>query len=249
MLPRSAVIESIAEGLVIACPPALPAPPWWSPIAPAGAAGASCSTRALHELRRPLQALVLQASASATPARGRDQLAQALEALEGIDRQVNGGTPPLHAIADPRALAADAVRRWRGPAALEGRSIAFAWRAQRLPAALRRGGDRAGAGQPDRQLARAWQRPDPDRGVRARREAAADGRRRGRRRSRQTPPDRRPKAGVHRRRQDGRRGHGLRIVAEVAAAHGGRFAACAHAEGASAVLELPLTAASERDAA
>jgi hypothetical protein len=32
----------------------------------------------------------------------------------------------------------------------------------------------------------------------------------------------------------------LRIVAEVAAAHGGRFAACAHERGASAVLELPL---------
>ena len=38
---------------------------------------------------------------------------------------------------------------------------------------------------------------------------------------------------------------GSRIVAEVAAAHGGRFAACAHAAGASAVLELPLAAALE----
>jgi hypothetical protein len=43
-----------------------------------------------------------------------------------------------------------------------------------------------------------------------------------------------------RRPRDPRRGHGLRVVADVAAAHGGRFAACRHAAGATAVLELPL---------
>ncbi len=58
------------------------------------------------------------------------------------------------------------------------------------------------------------------------------------------PAERRrsPRIG-ERRRAGGRRGHGLRIVAEVAADHGGRFAACAHELGASAVLELPLARA------
>jgi signal transduction histidine kinase len=39
---------------------------------------------------------------------------------------------------------------------------------------------------------------------------------------------------------DPTRGHGLRIVRSIAAEHGGRFAACRHRDGASAVLELPL---------
>jgi signal transduction histidine kinase len=40
--------------------------------------------------------------------------------------------------------------------------------------------------------------------------------------------------------RDPRRGHGLGIVRLVAEEHGGRFAACRHRDGASAVLELPL---------
>jgi hypothetical protein len=41
-----------------------------------------------------------------------------------------------------------------------------------------------------------------------------------------------------------RRGQGLDIVAEIAADHGGRFAACAHGGGAKAIIELPLAKAS-----
>src|SRR6185503_12623550 len=50
--------------------------------------------RSLHELRRPLQALVLQArSAPGIGERRRGQLELALDALAGLDRQVNGGGP------------------------------------------------------------------------------------------------------------------------------------------------------------
>ena len=85
--------------------------------------------RALHELRRPLQALLLESRPRRT-ANGRDQLDQALEALDGIERQVNGGRRPVRPrLVDGRALAAEAVGRWRGPAAREGRWIELAWRA------------------------------------------------------------------------------------------------------------------------
>ena len=43
-----------------------------------------------------------------------------------------------------------------------------------------------------------------------------------------------------RRGRDPRRGHGLGLVSAIAAEHGGRFAACRHRGGTSAVLELPL---------
>ena len=41
-------------------------------------------------------------------------------------------------------------------------------------------------------------------------------------------------------RRDPRRGHGLRVVASIAAAHGGRFLVQRPAGGWTAILELPL---------
>ncbi len=241
------MIDSIVGALVVACPAALTC----ATVVVADRARRrrrrELLNRALHELRRPLQALVLQASASATPASGRDQLAQALEALAGIDREINGaGAAPPRAIADGRALAADAVRRWRGPASLEGRTLELAWRANgsRLicdEAAIARALDNliANALEHGRGPIRI---EGAERAGRLRL-TVADGTAAGD--EPEAPTDR----GRIARRAGGRRGHGLRIVAEVAAAHGGRFAACAHAEGASAVLELPVTAAPERDVA
>jgi hypothetical protein len=226
------VIDSIAEGLVLVCPPALAC----ATVVVAGRARLSrrreSLNRALHELRRPLQALVLQAG---TAAAGRDQLAQALTALADIDREVNGGSPPpARTLADARALAADAVRRWRGPAALEGRSLDLAWHANgsRLvcdEAAIARALDNL--------IANALEhgygpiRVEGTERAGRLRYIVADG----------TAAGGSPWI-ARRRGPDARRGHGLRVVSEVAAAHGGRFAACAHSEGASAVLELPVAA-------
>jgi signal transduction histidine kinase len=190
--------------------------------------------RALHELRRPLQALTLAWPQPASG--GRDHLGLALEALGDLDRQVNGEHGPIRprkvALIDAHTLAADALRRWRGPAATRGRAIELSWRANgsRLicdPNAVARALDNL--------IANALEHGSGpillDGSVRAGRLrlAVAD----GGRASRGSEIAVARNHGV-------RRGHGLRIVAEIAAAHGGRFAACAHGDGARAVIELPL---------
>ncbi len=234
------MLDSIAEAAVLACPVAI-----------------SCATvvvaervrtrrrrellnRSLHELRRPLQALVLQArSAPGIGAHRRGQLELALDALAGLDRQVNGGPcEPRSELVDAEALARDAVGRWRASAVLAGRRIELAWHAGRVrltcdPGAVSRAIDNL--------IANALEH-----GRGAIRVEGSE--RRGKLRIVVTdgadPGGLTPPAPVSNgtRRSGPRRGHGLRIVADVAAAHGGRFAACAHAAGARAVLELPLAA-------
>jgi signal transduction histidine kinase len=73
---------------------------------------------ALHELRRPLQALVL-----AEPERATDigLSEQAALALERLDREINGGpAPDCRQRVEVALLAAAAVRRWQGRAGLAG---------------------------------------------------------------------------------------------------------------------------------
>ncbi len=189
--------------------------------------------RGLHELRRPLQALTLAWPQPASG--GRDHLGLALDALGDLDRRVNGAPRsdrPQVALIDAHTLAADALRRWRGPATAQGRGIELSWRANgsRLvcdPSAVARALDNL--------IANALEHGSGpillDGSVRAGRLrlAVADG-------------SRAPRAGgvAVPRSRGVRRGHGLRIVAEIAADHGGRFAACAHGDGARAVIELPL---------
>src|SRR5215204_977584 len=76
--------------------------------------------RALHELRRPLQALLLLESRGATPASSspgaarRGLLELALAALEELDREVNGGTRgEVRRRVSCRELVLAAVERWR----------------------------------------------------------------------------------------------------------------------------------------
>jgi hypothetical protein len=220
---------------------------------------------ALHELRRPLQALVLAPPTPGSRPEGRlsDHLGLALEALAELDREVNGGVAPApRRLQDARALAIDTVERWRGPAAVSGRRIELVWRAGRAtvscePSRLARALDNliANALEHGRSTVRLE-------GTRRRdrlRLVVADGADAGIiasdpamsarppvSRSPWVPPGpgraarlpvsrpwSAPRAWSH-------RGHGLRIVARVAAEHGGRFAICRHERGASAVLELPL---------
>ena len=203
--------------------------------------------RALHELRRPLQALVLASPSSGAEVgcSPREQVELALDALADLDREVNGAGSmrPLRR-EDARGLAAQAVDRWHRQAALGGRRLELAWRAgtatvvcdpSRIARAL------------DNLLANALEHGGP----RVRLEGT---RRAGRLRlvvvDEADPGPRREPSGAgaggpvraRRRSVDGHRhrGHGLRIVAGIAAEHGGRFAICRHERGASAVLELPL---------
>ena len=175
------MLGSIAEALVLACPAALSCATVVVAERRRAARRRRALDRCLHELRRPLQVLALEAERA--PGRPRDQLAQALAALDGVERELNGaGSPPGgRSVVDARSLAAETVGRWRGPAALEGRSIELRLERGAGDRRRRRGGDLGRARQPDRQRARARARRDPPRGQRPRRATAPERRRRRRR--------------------------------------------------------------------
>ncbi len=183
--------------------------------------------RALHELRRPLQTLALAPSLPGkTPAPAAAELA--LVALDDLDHQINGSACTLsRRPVCCRALVESAVERWRGPAADARRSVELRWRAgtvmmmadpHRVSQAL------------DNLLVNAIEYG----GLRIRVEASMG--------------DRRVRISVSnlalrlraRPRRDPRRGHGLRVVASIAAAHGGRFLVQQPDGAWVAVLELPL---------
>jgi signal transduction histidine kinase len=183
--------------------------------------------RALHELRRPLQALALAPPASGK-APGPAAAELALAALDDLDREINGS--PRTLAARPvacRALVEAAVERWRGPAAVARRSLELRWRAGAVMVMA----DPCRVSQAlDNLLANAIEHG----GLRVRMEAAI-----GARRVRISVSNTVLPPPVHAR-PDVRRGHGLRVVASIAAAHGGRFGV-QHPGGAwVAVLELPL---------
>ncbi|MQA76259.1 MAG: hypothetical protein GEU88_18330 [Solirubrobacterales bacterium] len=242
------MLEAIAESAAVAWPLALTCATVVAADRVRAGRRRERLNRALHELRRPLQALILEpAPPVATPRPAGTQLELALDALAGLDREINGGVaPPGRRIVEGRVLIEGARARWRAQAELAGRPIAVAWGASRSrvacdPAAIARaldnlianalehgsgpialeGHSRAGRLRLvviDGGEAGAGERVASTMSlIRARRLRVA-------------------RAG----RRDRRRGHGLLTVAAIAAEHGGRFAACRHRAGASAVLELPL---------
>ena len=187
--------------------------------------------RALHELRRPLQALALAPGRLRRgPATAPGPLELALTALDDLDAAVNGTRPAFNRRpVAARGLVEAALERWRGVAAGRDRSLSLEWRAGRAilladPARIMQALDNL--------LANAIEHG----GLRVRVAASigpaglrvvvatAAGERRGRD-------------------SDPRRGHGLAVVERVAAAHLGRFGL--HRSGAEvrAVLELPLASA------
>jgi K+-sensing histidine kinase KdpD len=191
--------------------------------------------RALHELRRPLQSFLL---ASGDPAR----LGAVLDALEELDRAINGRPPP--ATSQPvalRELAEDAVRSWgalAGPAARP----TLRWSAGQAVVV----GDRS-------RLARALDNLVANAVEHGRAPVEVAGTlRRGRVRIVvRDGGERRPAGGPSpngfgpirgRDRRDPRRGHGLEVVRDVVAAHGGRFVLRRSPSVTVAALDLPLAA-------
>lgn len=89
----------------------------------------SLANRALHEVRRPLQALAL--SLPAGPGRMTPVLPvwQAIKALAEVDRQINGGAPdelrpePIAC----RLMTEACVRRWQSRARMAGGGIELRW--------------------------------------------------------------------------------------------------------------------------
>jgi signal transduction histidine kinase len=181
--------------------------------------------RALHELRRPLQALAL--SPGGAGGGGSGPLDLALAALDDLDGAVNGSERPIRPRPVAcRALVADALERWRAPAARAGRSLVLEWRAG---AAIVYADPARVAQALDNLIANALEHG----GLRVRVAASisAVG-------VRIVVANERASARGARR--DPRRGHGLEVVRRTAAAHGGRFALRAHGSTVAASLELPL---------
>ena len=189
--------------------------------------------RALHEVRRPLQALVLMEEGSGQPAASppaasrRGLLEVAASALQDLDGAVNGdrGSRPSRRFSCREVVLA-ALERWRpmaartggfrvywdaGPAPVEGDAVQMARALDNLIAnALEHGGP-----------------PVVVTGARVAeriRVTIANG-----------PSHRAPG-----RERDPRRGHGTEVVSRVASEHRGRFALCRTGSGCVAALELPL---------
>lgn len=193
---------------------------------------------ALHELRRPLQALVL--SLGPAEARGADLSQQTALALERLDREINGGAAadPCEPVSVGELLQA-AVRRWQGRAALVGATLQL----REGGAGVSVRGDRGAISRAlDNLIVNALEHGGPRVLVGAEpagpaiRLVVADSGRcgspRGRRRSARRAP-----ASLSGGR---RRGYGLRVVRRVAASHGGGFRLRRLEDGARATIELPL---------
>jgi signal transduction histidine kinase len=199
---------------------------------------------ALHELRRPLQAVALAAGPQLRgPAGVGEPIELAAAALERLDREINGGplVPVLGAI-DAGALARSAVARWQARVQIAEGSLELRWSAGEVLVS----GDRSALGQAlDNLIVNAIEHGGPTIVVAGRllegrlRIAVVDSGRATRPRSRRDSP-----AQVMAR-LSGRhhRGHGLGVVRRVAADHDGRFSLRHSERGSLAVLELPLAEA------
>lgn len=198
---------------------------------------------ALHELRRPLQAIALAgggpAGLAASPPVLESSVRLAAAALERLDREVNGGglQRPREAL-ELRPLVEAAVRRWQARARLGGGTLELRWRAGRALTI----GDRVELAQAlDNLLVNAIEHGGPEIAVDVRphkgrvRIVVADSG------SASRPAARRGAPGEVIARLSGRRrhGHGLAVVRQVAAAHGGRFALRCSEQGSLAMFELP----------
>ena len=208
----------------------------------------SALNRALHEVRRPLQAVALAVGPGrAASAEGEDPMELAAAALERLDREINGGPlPPVWGAIDGQSLVQSAVGRWQARAKLAEGSLALRWNAGRVLLS----GDRCALAQAlDNLIVNAIEHGGPAIVVAARlregrlRIAVVDSGRASRpRRRRNTPAE-----VVARLSGRNRHGHGLEVVRRVAAAHNGNFALRRAERGSLAVLELPVAEANGED--
>jgi signal transduction histidine kinase len=198
----------------------------------------SSLNEAMHELRRPLQALslALPANRPASPAVD-SSLRLAAAALTRLDREING-TPPAdaHTRLSPHLLLEESVLRWRAQARLAGASLELVWGAGGVSIE----GDRAELAQAvDNLIGNAIEHGGGEVTIEGRKAGAwllitvSD--------SGGPPASARPRG-----RRPRRRGHGLRVVARTAHSHGGSFSLCRQERGMEASLRLPLPIWEER---
>lgn len=195
---------------------------------------------ALHELRRPLQAVALASGPRFGGAAG-EPVELAAVALERLDREINGEPlAPALAPVDAAALARSAVARWQARVRVAEGSLELRWNAGEVMVR----GDRGALAQAlDNLIVNAIEHGGPTIVVAGRlldgrlRIAVVDSGRSMRMRSRRVGP-----AQVIARLSGRRhRGHGLGVVRRVAADHDGRFVLRHSERGSLAVLELPLS--------
>jgi signal transduction histidine kinase len=189
--------------------------------------------RALHELRRPLQALTLLDGRD--PARAGQTQRGLLElvdcALDDLDRAVNGGgSAGARRRISCHELVVGCLERWRSAAAGIG-GFKLYWDAG--PAMVE--GDPARMAQAlDNLIANALEHGGPPLVVTGAlvagklRITVANG-------GRGSASERANENG-----SDPRHGHGTAVISEVASSHRGRFALCRTGQGCVAALELPL---------
>lgn len=207
--------------------------------------------RAMHELRRPLQALALiddgqGSDAAAAPPGGarRGLLELACSALAELDGAVNGGAPPAPRLeVSCRDLVRATLERWR-PAAEAAGGIRLFWDAGEARAVC----DPARIAQAlDNLISNAIEHGGPPlvvtgadvagrlritvaNGVAGEAEPGVGNHSNGDR----------PLLRLRRPKGDPRRGHGVEFVSDVAADHRGRFALCQTGSGYVAAFEVPL---------
>jgi signal transduction histidine kinase len=201
----------------------------------------SALNECLHELRRPLQALALAGPAAGRPESVESCLRMAAQALERLDREINGEADEVAAApVGLESLARSALARQRARAELAGGSLEIRWRAAGATVV----GDRRRLAQAlDNLIANAIEHGGSSVVVEGRREgeelllAVVDsgGREGGTSR-------RRGSAGlISRLRGRRRHGHGLRLVRRIAGEHGGEFRLNRSERRTEAVLRLPLS--------
>jgi signal transduction histidine kinase len=200
---------------------------------------------ALHEVRRPLQALAFAPGvgpAGGSALAGSVQMAAA--ALERLEREINGeGAAPVRVPFPLQPLLEAAVARWKGRAALAGSALQLRWQGGEATVE----GDRCEIAQAvDNLIVNAIEHGGPEIVVRAVVRpgrlciAVCDSGRAARPATRQESPAELIARLLGRR----RRGHGLRVVRRTATGHGGDFRLCCSERATEAVLELPLPAGS-----
>ena len=182
----------------------------------------------LHELRRPLQAMVLAAKPSA--ATRPEPLELALAALRDLDREVNGERFELRRRpVEGRMLAIAAAERWRGRVAAAGRRISVRWRCGEELADV----DPVRVAQAlDNLIANALEHGGG--------QITIEGARRGRRLELAVRDHGARRAARVRDHAEPGRGHGLRLTRSLARGNGGRLRVRALGHGTVAALELPL---------
>lgn len=203
----------------------------------------SALNEALHELRRPLQAISLAASPGSVGLSSVESSVRlAAAALERLDCEINGRTArSVHETLLVRPLVEAAVERWKARANLIGDSLTLQWQAGGVAV----DGERSELSQAlDNLIVNAIEHGGPSifvdgqlRGDRIR-VSVADSGRATRPESREgTPADVIARLSGRR-----RRGHGLAVVRRIVADHDGRLVLHCSDLGSVAVLELPLAA-------